>query len=1412
MDKSREPSKSFTTSWIVKARRYLALRNEVYIKDAIAQAEKDGLKGVSDILKALKNQNFQDIRKHTPILYKSLIKDEREEEARTVLLIFFDLQAQVYKIDGKIPSKIQSDNQKTSLAASFHALEIAHQLRDQACKGFYFRFVANALHEQAQVNRAKKAYTEAIDIYKKLTEKHPQTYEPWMAITLYNRGNVFFELNRLEEAKKDYAEAIDIYRELTEKNPKTYEPLLADALNNHGTVLRNLNQLKEAEQKYAEALVIRKKTAKENRETYEPKLANTFYNRGNLFLILKRLEEAKKDFTGSLAIYRMLAKKDRETYEPQLAAIFYSLGNLFLKLNELKKAEKEYNNAVAIYRKLTERIRKAREPEIAAALKNLGYVLQELNRMKEAKKAYAEALAIYRKLTKKNRETYEPLLADTLNNLGTVFLKLNRIEEAKNNLTEALAIYRTLAKKNRETYEPKMAVTLNDLGTVLRNLKMLEKADKAYAEALDIQRKLAEKNPKAYKPLLASTLNNRGNVLRDLNRPEEAEKAYTDALAIAEENREELEPEIAATLKNLGNLLHVVHRQKEADKAYSEALDIYRKLTEKNRKTYEPPLANTLNDRGNVLRDLNRLEEAEQAHTEALDIYRKLTEKNRKTYEPPLANTLNNRGNVLHDQKRLEEAKNDLAGALTIYRKLSEKDRETYEPKLGTALNNLGYLLHNLNRPDEARKAYTEALDIQRKLTEKNPKAYEPQLAKTLNNLGNFFLKLNRPKEAENSYIEALDIFRTLAKKKRKTYGLQLAKTLNNIGNFFLKLNRLEETKICFKEAIEINRRIAKNHRTIEPFRNLGRLLNRTGQYSNALQYLKEAVEIVEQRRSLAIGLDRRMQVLRDNAFLYEQLLICLMKLERFPEALEIAERGKSRSLVDLLSLSDLMPNNIPSELGQQYKNALVRARMLNERLHRSNDPFLGRVELLPYKTGVWQEKQIQLDRHDLVELHEELIELEKKIREYDPDFLPYAKPLNLHEIKELAKQSQTSLVLFRVTSQGGFVFFVFPDGETDAIEIKDFTSSRLREMLVKLDDSDNLVDGWLHHYRNYRQLSRTKERENRWFEVIERVTGELYKELLKHVHERLNIKLGKDGRKHKIVLVPNRDLAILPLHACWWEQNGKKKYLFDKFTVSYAPSLTVYKRCIEREKEGRAKDDSLVGIANPNPPGDLAFSEWLCTEIVRMFGENNCRMLWRDEATKQELLKRLGPNKWTHFSCHGEYRMDQPMQSTISLAGKNEKDKLTLGEIFEQVNLPKSWLVVLSACETGLVDFTEIADEHYGLPIGFIYAGAPTVWSTLWTVNDNPTAILMIKAYDELLRNHKSKAEALIAAQKWLRDANRDEIINFVEQRGKDVGNGDVLLPQLESFLRELRKKFNKSDQPFHRPPFWAGMQCVGV
>jgi CHAT domain-containing protein len=251
-----------------------------------------------------------------------------------------------------------------------------------------------------------------------------------------------------------------------------------------------------------------------------------------------------------------------------------------------------------------------------------------------------------------------------------------------------------------------------------------------------------------------------------------------------------------------------------------------------------------------------------------------------------------------------------------------------------------------------------------------------------------------------------------------------------------------------------------------------------------------------------------------------------------------------------------------------------------------------------------------------------------------------------------------------------------------------------------------------------------------------------------------------------------------------------------------------VFNRCLERERSEQVKEGWLA-IANPVPPGNLVFSEWECREIEQLFGAGQCRILWREAATQDELLKSSGERQWLHFSCHGQYRLDAPLQSSLLLA---DGERLTLGDILEKMALPNARLAVLSACETGLVDFREIADEHYGLPMGFLFAGAATVWGTLWTVNDLSTALLMIKAYQALLREKQNKSDALRAAQLWLRDATARGLSELLTQKEMELGRERMAWTDIAPLRRELQFTRSPDERPFAHPYYWAGLQCVGA
>ena len=142
---------------------------------------------------------------------------------------------------------------------------------------------------------------------------------------------------------------------------------------------------------------------------------------------------------------------------------------------------------------------------------------------------------------------------------------------------------------------------------------------------------------------------------------------------------------------------------------------------------------------------------------------------------------------------------------------------------------------------------------------------------------------------------------------------------------------------------------------------------------------------------------------------------------------------------------------------------------------------------------------------------------------------------------------------------------------------------------------------------------------------------------------------------------------------------------------------------------------------------------------------------VWLDlEASEDNLSARdITKYRIIHEATHGLLNAERPQFTgvVLSLVGNKNKDGfLRTDEVFNlRLGAP---LVMLSACETGLGKERR-GEGVMGLTRAFMYAGAPTVGVSLWSVADKSTADLMTDFYRRLLATGDgSSSGALRAAQ----------------------------------------------------------------
>ncbi|HNJ43578.1 MAG TPA: CHAT domain-containing protein, partial [Acidobacteriota bacterium] len=164
-----------------------------------------------------------------------------------------------------------------------------------------------------------------------------------------------------------------------------------------------------------------------------------------------------------------------------------------------------------------------------------------------------------------------------------------------------------------------------------------------------------------------------------------------------------------------------------------------------------------------------------------------------------------------------------------------------------------------------------------------------------------------------------------------------------------------------------------------------------------------------------------------------------------------------------------------------------------------------------------------------------------------------------------------------------------------------------------------------------------------------------------------------------------------------------------------------------------------------------LPFTRQEATEI-RTLATSARTALFLDFAASHNKVTTadIGKYQYLHFATHGLLDTEHPEFSALVLSLVDEKGNRQKGflRMMEVYNLDlAAQLVVLSACETGLGKNIR-GEGLIGLTRGFMYAGAPSVVVSLWSVSDQGTSELMKRFYRGLLTEKLRPAAALRKAQ----------------------------------------------------------------
>jgi CHAT domain-containing protein len=238
---------------------------------------------------------------------------------------------------------------------------------------------------------------------------------------------------------------------------------------------------------------------------------------------------------------------------------------------------------------------------------------------------------------------------------------------------------------------------------------------------------------------------------------------------------------------------------------------------------------------------------------------------------------------------------------------------------------------------------------------------------------------------------------------------------------------------------------------------------------------------------------------------------------------------------------------------------------------------------------------------------------------------------------------------------------------------------------------------------------------------------------------------------------------------------------------------------------------------------------------IAALFPRDQVATLLGPDATESNLqhLAQSGALKDYHFihlATHGKANPNVALSSAIFLAAEPERPAASSADPAARESAPdgqataeqivRTWdldadLVVLSACESGLGRYAN-GEGYLGFAQALFVKGARSLVLSQWKVDDQATALLMARFYQNLLGHRAGlsqplpKAAALDEAKHWLRNLTADELGSELAtlERGtvRPLAKVDGPAPHVASLAPKPA-----GERPYAHPYYWASFLLIG-
>jgi tetratricopeptide (TPR) repeat protein/CHAT domain-containing protein len=1164
-------------------------------------------------------------------------------------------------------------------------------------------------------------YTDAIPIFKKTISEMEligvdKTSE--FPLVLLGYGNVLLKQSSNEEAAAVYERAFLAIQ----KTPRPDDSLLGHSLIGRGLAQEARGDLNAARSSYEAALSMwQKKLGPDH-----PSVSEALQHLGQIEKRQGDLKTAEQSLLHALEI-RKAVFGARSVF---VGETLLTLGNVRLELGDYKSSHDLVEESLGI---MEEALGKG-SSALAIPLNTLGLVLQEQGEYSASYEAFERA----RKLLEDSGASDSREYAVILLNIGNYFLEMGRYSEARPLLERSFS---SLSSRLGPDH-PDVAKSLQALAGLLALEGDFKGSRRALEQAIGIMERVRSKggNPELVgraECALADLLTQQGEYGR-------ARNLKQDCLNTLQKILGPRHPNIGGVLAGLGEML-----ASQGD--IPAALDAYRKALSVTESTLGPghpvaglileKLGSALICKGDVVAARIALEEA-----------RRVLEASLGPDHPSVAGVLGLLADIHSGYGDVESAEALISKALEILAAKFGQD----DPRLVSMLARLASNRALLHRSSDSTQLLKRAIEIE--------KLRGPDLGvasvELLCEIGSAQSTTSQHASANESFGQALEILHGVGGES----GLQAMGLLVRSGTSSLRERDLKAARSFLESAKQIATKLLgiDDPRLWYIEANLCVVDWEEGKRSSAQSKLLGSVDVFRKETE---------SLLPSLSFAEQRFLLGSLTAYPAPYLLSYFgdDGGLEAAYSRLFPLKGLLIESLRKEAALTRWGSLEpRVATQVERLREVRTDLVG----LQATKVTGEDKTSELRRQELSrekeQLERGLVALAPEAHLTDP-----LRGASYGEVRGLLKADEAIVDIYRYQNLAAeplvdqYVALVVVPGK-DPIRVRLGTIE--------------IVHSTLRYWKNLVLLASTDAK----------AIADAWRVLAGELWEPLSSVLPAEVRR--VWLSPDDELSRVP----WQLFPGYESRMNDRLITQVDSVREIVRLKRDQRTSAAARSLLIAGEIDFNAgDGELAmtYSPLPATgeearEIGKLGLQNgmSVKLLTRAEAQKEEVIRRLPEAEYVHFATHGFFagntlaanspeffaafdglrepwmelvgRTRDPLtESGIALAGANRLptksgryDGVLSAEELIGIDLNKTQLVTLSACETGRGE-EETGQGALGLRSAFLAAGARSLIMSLWKVPDAATGSLMEKFYSNLWQRKLPRLEALLEAQRALRD-----------------------------------------------------------